>query len=296
MRSFGVVRGIIIQKEAAKEDGIKMKWEPYSVLMSVYALERVDHLAQSIESMLRQTVPPSDFVLVCDGPLTTPLNTLIASYTDRFPGLFQIVRLAKRGGVGAASNAGLPLCREALVARMDADDIALPDRCEKQLLLFSSERAVGLCGGYVEEFDSQTGRDLSTRRVPETHDEIIRFCKRRNPFNNPTLMFKKDDALSIGGYSPERRCEDYDFVARMIISGVRCRNIPHVLVRYRVSVENLRRRRNWPNTRSFILVRWNLYRRHFSGAGDFLISCLAQLALFACPVAVTQWFYERFLR
>ena len=76
-----------------------------------------------------------------------------------------------------------------------------------------------MCGAYIEEFDSETGEPIAVKSTPESNDEIRVYARRRNPFNNQTLVYKKSAAEKAGGYSEVRRCEDYDFVVKMLASG-----------------------------------------------------------------------------
>ena len=107
--------------------------ERYSALMSVYEKEKPEYLKASIQSMLDQTVPPADFVIVCDGPLSPELTEVLEVFRAERPQLFQIVPLEKNGGLGPALNEGMKYCKYSLIARMDSDDISMPKRCERQL-------------------------------------------------------------------------------------------------------------------------------------------------------------------
>ena len=111
--------------------------ENYSVLMSVYYKEEAEFLRLSIESVMHQTVKPNDFVLVCDGPLTEELDAVIADAAAQYGPLLQILRLEKNQGLKHALNAGLPLCKNELIARMDSDDVCAEKRCELQLKCFA---------------------------------------------------------------------------------------------------------------------------------------------------------------
>lgn len=124
----------------------------YSVLMSVYHKEKPEYLKQAIESIQAQTLQTDDFVLVCDGPLNPELDAVIAAKQQEMGGTLNVVRLAKNGGLGNALNQGIKHCKNELVARMDSDDIAYPDRCEKQLNMFNTHPEVSICSGVVEEF------------------------------------------------------------------------------------------------------------------------------------------------
>ncbi|MFR5731884.1 MAG: glycosyltransferase [Clostridium sp.] len=103
----------------------------YSVLMSVYKKERPEYLHAALKSMTGQSWRPSEIVLVCDGPLTTELEAVLKD--AEFHSLLKTVRLEKNAGLGAALAKGLPECSCEWVARMDSDDIAASNRCEKQL-------------------------------------------------------------------------------------------------------------------------------------------------------------------
>lgn len=107
--------------------------KPYSVLMAVYQKEKAEYLKESIVSMISQTVPADEIVIVCDGPLTDALDQVIKEMINDCPGLFRIVRLKRQGGLGNALKTGVDACRNEWIARMDSDDISVSDRCERQL-------------------------------------------------------------------------------------------------------------------------------------------------------------------
>ncbi|MDR0998350.1 MAG: glycosyltransferase, partial [Treponema sp.] len=156
----------------------------YSVLMAVYAGEQPQFFRESVSSMLSQDIPPLEFVLVCDGPLTPDLDALLATFIAAHPGLFRILRLPEQSGPGSALREGLRLCTTNYVARMDSDDIARSDRCGKQLR-YMRERNLDLCGAMIEEFAGNPkpghGKPADTRNarcirmLPLSHDELIRF-------------------------------------------------------------------------------------------------------------------------
>ena len=163
--------------------------------------------------------------------------------------------------------------------KMDSDDICLANRAEKQMTYLAQHPEVSILGSYIQEFDSNTGNDIAVRKPPTENEAIRKFAKR------------------IGGYCEElERCEDYDFMVRMLIGGAIAANIPEVLVRYRVTAGNLNRRRNWRNTKSFIAVRKKIRKMGFSGFMDFLIPCASQIVLFIVPGFVTGFIYKKLLR
>lgn len=279
-----------------KRSSLTEKLPPYSVSMSVYAGEKPEFLRESLQSMLDQTLPCAELMLVCDGKLTEPLEAVIAELSQRFGGRLKVMRSDKPLGVGGCANMALKAAATDFVVKMDSDDVADPRRCEVQIKFMVKHPELDMCGAYIEEFDSETGESISVKRTPLKSSEIRAYARRRNPFNNQTLVYRRSSALRVGGYSDVKRCEDYDFVVKMLATGAIGANIPKTLVRYRVTPDNLARRRNFNNTVSFIKVRWRIFRMGYSSLLDFLIPCAAQLALFVLPASLTGKLYKKFLR
>lgn len=220
------------------------------MLMSVYSREQASFLRMSMESMFTQTVPPKEFVLVCDGPLTPELDGVIAEQEALHPGVLRVVRLEQNGGLGAALNRGLQVCTCSLVARMDSDDISRPDRCERQLEVFREKPDLSICGGLIEEFVSDPSVVESVRAVPETEEEIREFVKKRNPFNHMTVMYRKADIDAAGGYQSFHLLEDYYLWIRLLNRGGKGYNIQQPLVWARTGVGMFARRGGWKYVKS----------------------------------------------
>lgn len=266
------------------------------MLVSVYEKENPLYLDECLKSIFSQTYPAEQVVLVCDGRLTNELDSVVSRYEREYPQIFEAVRLPENVGTGAAANRGIAACRNEIIIKTDSDDICRKDRCDVQVSMFEADGELVMSGGFIREFDSETGEEISVKTVPLGHADILRYAKRRNPINNPTIAIKKSFAEKIGGFSEDARCEDYDFVCRMLQSGAKATNTDRILLDYRVNMENLRRRKNWKNTRSFISVRWKNYRRGFCGFFDFLIPCTAQMVMFLLPSSLTGAIYKKLLR
>lgn len=268
----------------------------YSVLMSVYVQEKPEYLYASIKSMLSQTLVTDDFVLVCDGPLTDGLNRVIWHYQALHPELFQIIRLPENIGIGAAANTGLSFCRNELVAKMDSDDIAVPERCEMQLAYFRRDNQLDIVGGQIEEFHGEVQNIVSKRRVPLAHQDVLNYAKRRSPFNNQTIMYKKSSVLAVGGYSSLRRCEDYDLFIRMLLNGCKSTNCGDVLVYYRMTEDTFKKRGSLENLKCFFFIHRMAYTKGFCSFWDFLIPCAGQTLLSIMPVCARKCLYRSILR
>lgn len=270
--------------------------ENYSVLMSVYKNEKPQYFDLSIRSMLDQTVRTNDFVIVCDGPLTNELDTILESYAAEYPNIFNIVRLPENVGIGMAAREGLKHCKNDLVAKMDADDIAVSFRCEKQLEKFAENPELTVIGGFIEEFSQDVAVPFAIRSVPTTNEEIRRFARRRQPFNNMTVMYRKNAVEQVGSYRDFRRCEDYDLYVRLLYAGYYTENLPQVLVSARVDNGAHARRASKGTLEGVIRSRWNAYCIGYSTLLDFLICVVGELVIAVSPVWLQQFIYSNFLR
>ncbi len=183
--------------------------EKYSVLMSVYKKENPDYLRISMDSMFNQTILPDEFILICDGPLTSELDNVINEFEIKYKKVLKVIRFKENMGLGNALQYGVKKCKNDYIARMDSDDFSVPTRCEMQLKKFAEDKTLSIVGSNVAEFSSDINIIESIRSVPEFNDEIIKFSKTRNPFNHPSVMYKKNDVLSSGNYRNIRFMQDY---------------------------------------------------------------------------------------
>lgn len=214
----------------------------YSVLMSVYHKEKPEFLRQSIESMFAQTVPTNDFVLVCDGPLNSELDAVIEEMQQRMNGVLHVVRLEENVGLGRALQAGILECKNDIVARMDSDDISRPERCEKELSFLLAHPEISVVGGWIEEFETTPDEVKNKRVVPEDSEAIVAFSKTRNPFNHPSVMYRKDAVLGAGNYQNVRFMQDYYLWIHMLIKGYKGWNLQEPLVWMRADSSLFKRR------------------------------------------------------
>lgn len=270
--------------------------EKYSVLMSVYEKEHPDHVRQSINSMLNQTLPPDEIVLVKDGKLTEELDQVIEKYGSSYPTIFTIVALKENVGLGLALNEGLKASKNELIARMDTDDISIPDRCELQVLKFRESDDLSIIGSNIDEFYDSPNEIISSRIVPTDHEDILKFSKRRNPFNHPSIMYKKSAVMKQGGYGNFRRNQDLDLFVRMLNSGCTAANIDQSLVLFRADKDNLRRRKSWEKCRSYIGMIYSFWRKGYSSLLDLIIVATSQVVVYLAPVSFLGWLSNNYLR
>lgn len=266
----------------------------YSVLMSVYYKENPVFFKESIESILLQTTPTNDFVIVCDGPLTDELFGVLDEYKDN--SVITIVQLEKNMGLTTALNEGLKYCKNELVARMDSDDIAEPFRCEEQLLAFETED-LDVVGSNVVEFIDNPANIRTMRCVPENHDEIRKYSQKRNPMNHPSVMFKKSAVIKSGGYQKFHLYEDYQLWVNMIINGYKFKNIQKPLVKMRTTNDLYMRRGGFGYFKSGYKFQTYMYKAGYISFVRYLKNLSERLIVHALmPNSIRKWFYLKILR
>ena len=273
----------------------KSLWIPF-FQVSNFILQSTEYLKQAIESIQVQSLSTNDFVLVCDGPLNDELDAVIQTKQLEMGENLNVVRLAKNGGLGNALNEGIKHCKNELVARMDSDDIAYPDRCEKQIAVFNTHSEVSICSGIVEEFTTDPNT-VDTRRVPpETNAEIIEFAKKRNPFNHPCVMYKKSAVKAVGSYQDFYLLEDYYLWLRILMAGYQGYNIQEPLLHMRAGSDMYKRRAGWKYAKTQAKLFKFMKQQGFIGNGQYIKSCVIRSGSALAPNWLRKFMFERVLR
>lgn len=273
-----------------------VEYREYSVLMSVYHKEKPEYLKQAIESIQTQTLSTNDFVLVCDGPLNEQLDGVIATKQQEMGESLHVVRLAKNDGLGNALNEGIKHCKNELVARMDSDDIAYLDRCEKQIAVFNTHSEVSICSGIVEEFTTDPNTVDTKRVLPETNAEIVEFAKKRNPFNHPCVMYKKSAVEAVGSYQDFYLLEDYYLWLRMLMAGYQGYNIQEPLLHMRAGSDMYLRRAGWKYAKTQAKLFKFMKQQGFIGNGQYIKSCVIRSGSALAPNWLRKFMFEKVLR
>ena len=230
----------------------------FTLVMCIYEKENPAYFTQCLESILAQTVLPDELIIVEDGPLTVDLGNVIQNL--QFPRELNIISLPENVTQGPARAEGVKAAKHDWIAIMDSDDVCRPDRFKKQLEMIENNPELELIGAQIAEFPDIPANTISVRTVPQNHTDIVSFAKKRNPFNQMTVMFKRDHAISAGNYRYFPWFEDYDLWVRMINNGSRCANHPDILVDARVGSGMYGRRRGL----SYAQSEWRMQQQLFS--------------------------------
>ncbi len=199
-----------------------------TVLMSCYNAST--YVSEAIESVLKQTYSDYEFLLVNDGS-TDGTASIIKGYAAQDE---RIAVLDKENtGLADSLNEGLGMARGEWIARLDADDVALPDRLARQMSFVQQNKAVVLLGTACIIIDA-SGRETGRYCYPTDHDSLLRqLITHGRPFPHSSAMFRRERVLGIGGYNRRFiRSQDYDLWLRLSEAGtIAC--LPEALVKIR---------------------------------------------------------------
>lgn len=263
-----------------------------SVLMAVYTRENPLFLRQSLESIFSQTRLPQEIVIVKDGPLIEALDTELTAAVERSPVPIRFVSLPDNLGLGEALRIGVEACQGDYVARMDTDDVALPNRFAVQMAFLEKNPTVDLLGAWIEEFNAEPGDLRRFRRVPTEEGRIRRFARHRSPFNHMSVIFRRSSVLAVGNYQPFYQLEDYYLWYRFLRAGYAVANLPEPLVYARIGNGMLKRRRGWTYLRSEWELLSLMRREGFLNVIDFGFTAGARFMARMLPVVILEKVYS----
>lgn len=271
--------------------------DKYSVLMSVYYKEKAEYLRLAMNSMMEQTVPPDEFLLICDGPLTEELDAVVDEFCEKYPSIMNVIRQKKNMGLGVTLNIGVQRCRNELIARMDSDDIALPQRMEMQLAVMEKYPEISVLGGQIAEFCDDPDQIIAYRKVPTEPAEIRQFIKRRNPMNHMTVVLRKSHVLGVGNYQDVPGFEDYFLWSSLVAAGYELRNVKSVCCRVRANAGLYSRRGGTRYFQNTMRVERFLLEKKLITPGEFRENVMLRFAgSVLLPARFRRTFFMKFLR
>ncbi len=259
----------------------------FSVLISVYKNDKSEDFLTALNSITtRQTVMPSEIVLVVDGDVPSDINKVISDVELANPGLYRIVRLEQNQGLGIALQKGLAAASFDIVMRMDSDDVAVSDRFEKQYNYMKEHPDVAVCGGQILEFVDREENVVGKRVVPCSNREIYGYMKSRCAFNHMTVALRRSKVLGVGNYQPWFWNEDYYLWIRLMIAGCEFANLPDTLVNVRVGKEMYQRRGGMKYFKSEAGIQKLMYANGIISCPRYLFNVLVR---FTIQVLMPNW-------
>lgn len=267
-----------------------------SLLMCIYNKDNPNYLDAAIESIINQTRPPDEIVVVKDGHLTNELSHIIKQWQQKRPGLFKVVSLPENRGLGVALQQGLKACSYDIAARMDADDISCPDRFEKQLKFLQENPDIAVVSSWMACFEDNPDQIVFIRRMPQKHEDISKIARFRNPICHPPAMFRRSEIEAVGGYTHRRRNQDYHLWARMLLNGSKITCIPETLYKFRCNSNFLKRRASFQHMLSMIKLQKEFLKMGFISLPQYLFNISVRITACILPVTVTRFVRTRLLK
>jgi glycosyltransferase involved in cell wall biosynthesis len=196
-----------------------------SVVMGVVSV--TSSLDESIESVLNQSFKDFEFIIVDDSG-----TGVVSNYVERFDDdRIRVIVNESNQGLGYSLSLAVEQANSNLIARLDADDYAKPNRLERQLQEMTSDPEIDILGSWAEERDDN-GDTIGIRAMPTEPEQVARLVW-ANPLIHPSVMFRRDRILAIGSYKKiQRRKQDYDLWFRAVAAGYKLKNIPEPLISY----------------------------------------------------------------
>lgn len=268
----------------------------FSVLISVYKKEKAEYLKRALQSVINQTLKPTEIVIVKDGPLTKELDDCIEDFQKQNSKLFKILSFKENRGLGLALRDGVKACKYEYIARMDSDDISKLDRFEKQFNYLQKHPETALLGTWITEFSKDENNPDTVTKLPCIHQAIIKFAKRRNPFRHVTVVLKKSAVIQSGNYRDFLWFEDYDLFVRILQKGYIAANIPECLVNVRADKDMFARRGGWQYLKQDYRFQKLLLKTKFIAKTDFIINITIRSIVRIIPNNVRSYFYKKILR
>lgn len=265
----------------------------FSLLMAVYAGDRPEYLERAfVSSVQEQSRRPDEVVLVQDGPVSAELEAVIGRLVAESPVPVVHVVLEQNAGLARALERGLAACSFDVVARMDADDVSLPERFERQLALIGE--GFDLVGAGIVEFVDESS-PLGVRVPPTGAENIARTARFRSPFNHPTVVFRRQAVLDAGGYVDIGPMEDYWLFGRMIFGGARVENLEESLLMYRVGDGAYARRGGLRQLRAELRLQREFRRLGFTSFGQFTRNVLVRGGYRLVPEGIRRFAYRKLI-
>ena len=252
--------------------------------MSVYRSEQAACLQRALQSVWDdQTRKPNQIVLIEDGPLPAELEEVVQRLQAAFKvqeqqscvqsslqskaaetsaKILTVVKLPVNGGLTKALNVGLKHATGDLIARMDSDDIAAPNRFELQERFLEEHPEIDIVGGSMQEFDDEH-ECLNVRHYPQTHEEACKYIVKACPLAHPAVMMRKrmfDEGLKYD--ERYRMSQDIKLWYDAILAGYKIANLPDVCLYFRQQGDVFRRRSRVKAWNEFKIYMNGIYRMH----------------------------------
>lgn len=223
-----------------------------------YAGTNIRQFQAAVDSILSQTLLPDKIHLIQDGKIGQELHLVVEAYKTALSERIEHIVIEQNLGLAHALNVSILQTTTGFYARMDSDDISLPNRLLMQCEFLKANPDIGIVGGWAWEFSSENPAMDFLKKMPTKHSDLAQMLHYRSPFIHPSVMFRVRDFAVMGLYNSSYRIEeDAELWARAFKKGIRFANIPEPLLYYRASGV-IKRRSSWAATRNWALAKFSV--------------------------------------
>lgn len=214
-----------------------------SVLMSVYAKENPEWLDRAMYSIWdEQTLKPDEIVLVQDGTLPTELSDVVDKWKAKLGDKLVLIVNVENLGLTKSLNKGIEQVKSKFIARMDTDDVSLPERFEKQVNFLEKHPDIAVLGGAVE-YMNESGTTLFIRRWSLHTSELEKVIFKSSPLPHPAVMVRKQIFDTGIRYNEKyRKNQDIALWFELISKGYKIANLPDIILKFTAASDVYKRR------------------------------------------------------
>lgn len=268
-----------------------------SVLMSVYKSEKPEYFDRALRSVWTdQTVMPNQIVLIKDGPLGPELDKIVTKWQSELGDKMRIICNPENLGLTKSLNEAIQAATGDYFARMDSDDVSLPNRFADQLRYMERHPEVVVLGGAVQEID-ENDNPGEIRIYPADMPQIRKYIVKANPINHPTAFLRASIFKEGFGYDEEyQKNQDLKLWYDILAAGHVINNIPETVLNFRRTSETYRKR----STKITLRNEYDIYskgiRRLYGPCNWRQIYPLVRVLVKSSSPQITEFIYRYLFR
>lgn len=265
--------------------------------MSVYKSEKPAYLNRSLQSIWDdQTRKPDEIILVQDGPVGEDLTLVISQWKDKLGDVLVLLINETNLGLTKSLNKGIKVARGEYIARMDSDDISLPDRFLLQLEYMDAHPEISVLGGAIQEFNDKDVI-IGQRHFPADTASIRQYIHKASPVAHPAVMIRKS-LFDEGVHYNEnyRTTQDLALWFDVLATGHEMANLEDFVLQFRRETDVYKRRKNKADSRLELKIHLKGIKTLFGFSPIKNLYPVARYILRLMPNSVIHWFYNGKLR
>lgn len=267
-----------------------------SVIIATYKGEKPEYLDRAMRSIWDdQKRKPDEIVLVEDGPLTTGLRSVVDAWKKILESKLVVIEKPVNQGLAAALNNAIEVAHGDLIARMDSDDISLPDRFMLQEKYMDEHPEVDILGGSIREFNDE-GTLSAVQRYPATMQEVLRTMYKASPLAHPTVMYRSSFFKAGYRYSSKYHiCEDVTMWYDAAAGGRVINSLQDVLLEFRRNPSVMQRRSREKAWSEFLAYNDGISRLYGRFSYKYIYSFM-RMCFRLMPASLVSFIYDSKLR